>query len=65
VSLIAQFLMLVVQRIAQPRWAFSNMVGVIRYHLTNYIDLFNFLRDPEQSWRQLTTKPSDQDTLFG
>lgn len=64
VSLIAQLLMLVVQRKAQRKWAFSNMVGVIRYHLTSYIDLFSFLKDPEQSWRELTTKPPDQLTLF-
>jgi len=64
VSLIAQLLLLVVQRKAQRRWAFSNMVGVIRYHLTSYIDLFSFLKDPDQSWRQLTTKPPDQLTLF-
>jgi len=65
VSLIAQLLMLVVQRKAQRRWAFSNMVGVIRYHLTSYIDLFSFLKDPDQSWRQITTKPPDQLSLFG
>ena len=64
VSLIAQLLMLMVQRKAERRWAFSNMVGVIRYHLTSYIDLFSFLKDPDQSWRQLTTKPPDQLTLF-
>lgn len=64
VSLIAQLLMLVVQRKAQRNWAFSNMVGVIRYHLTSYIDLFSFLKDPEQSWRELTTKPPDQLSLF-
>lgn len=45
VSLIAQLLMLIVQRKAQRRWTFSNMVGVIRYHLTGYIDLFGFLKD--------------------
>lgn len=64
VSLIAQILMLVVQRKAGRRWAFSNMVGIIRYHLTSYIDLFSFLKNPEQSWNQLTTKPPDQLTLF-
>jgi len=65
VSLIAQLLLLVVQRKAQRRWAFSNMAGVIRYHLTSYIDLFSFLKDPEQSWRELTTKPPEQLLLFG
>jgi len=64
VSLIAQLLMLLVQRTAQRKWAFSNMVGVIRYHLTSYIDLFSFLKNPEQSWRELTTKPPDQLSLF-
>ena len=64
VSLIAQLLMLVVQRKAQRRWAFSNMVGVIRYHLTSYIDLFRFLKNPDQTWRQLMTKPPNQLMLF-
>lgn len=64
VGLIAQLLMMVVQRKAQRRWAFSNMVSVIRYHLMSYIDLFRFLKDPEQSYRKLTTKPPDQLTLF-
>lgn len=64
VSLIAQILMLVVQRKAGRRWAFSNMVGIIRYHLTSYIDLFSFLKNPDQSWHDLTTKPPDQLMLF-
>jgi hypothetical protein len=64
VGLIAQLLMMVVQRKAQRRWAFSNMVSVIRYHLMSYIDLFSFLKDPEQSWRELTTKSPDQLLLF-
>jgi len=64
VSLIAHLLMLVVQRKAQRNWAFSNMVGEIRYQLTSYIDLFSFLKNPEQSWRELTTKPPDQLSLF-
>jgi len=64
VSLIAQLLMLVVQRKAARQWAFSNMVGIIRYHLTSYIDLFSFLNNPEKSWQELTTKPPDQLMLF-
>lgn len=64
VGLIAQLLMVVVQRKAGRRWAFSNMVSMIRYHLMSYIDLFSFLKDPEQSYRQLSTKPPDQLTLF-
>jgi hypothetical protein len=60
VSLIIQLLMLVIQRIANKKWAFSNMVSIIRYHLMTYIDLIKFLNNPDASWEDLTTKPRDQ-----
>jgi len=47
VSLIIQLIMLVIQRKAQRKWAYSNMVSVIRYHLMTYMDLFKFLKNPE------------------
>jgi transposase len=60
VSLIIQLLMLVIQRIADKKWSFSNMVSIIRYHLMTYIDLIKFLNNPDASWEYLTTKPRDQ-----
>ena len=57
VSLIVQLIMVVIQRQAQRKWAYSNMVSVIRYHLMTYIDLFKFLKSPDDSWEKLTTKP--------
>lgn len=50
VSLIIQLIMLVIQRKASKRWAFSNMMSVIKYHLMTYIDLFKFLKNPEANW---------------
>ena len=64
VSLIVQLIMLVIQRQAQRKWAYSNMVSVIRYHLMNYIDLFKFLKSPDENWEKLTTKPPGQLSLF-
>ena len=64
VSLIIQLIMLVIQRQAQRKWAYSNMVSVIRYHLMTYIDLFKFLKSPDASWEKLTTKPPDQLLIF-
>ena len=63
-SLIIQLIMLVIQRKAKRKWAYSNMVSVIRYHLMTYIDLFRFLENPDQEWEALTTKPPPQLTLF-
>jgi len=64
VSLIIQLIMLVIQRMAKRKWAFSNMVSIIRYHLMNYIDLFKFLKEPDLSYEKLTTKPPPQLALF-
>ena len=64
VSLIIQLIMLVVQRKAERKWAYSNMVSVIRYHLMSYIDLFKFLKNPDAGWEILKTKPSLQLQMF-
>ena len=54
VSLIIQLIMLVIQRKAVKRWAFSNMMSVIKYHLMTYIDLFKFLAKPDADWSALS-----------
>lgn len=64
-GLIIQLLMLVVQRKVKRKWAYSNMVSMIRFHLMTYINLFKFLENPYQNWEYLTTKPTDsQLSLF-
>lgn len=64
VSLILQLIMLVIQRKAKRKWAFSNMVSVIRYHLTTYINLFKFLNKPDAEWIELSNITSNQLSLF-
>ena len=64
VSLIIQLIMLVIQRKVKRKWAYSNMVSIVRYHLMTYINLFQFLENPEAEWIFLTTKPSEQLLLF-
>lgn len=64
VSLIIQLIMLVIQRKAEKKWAYSNMMSVIRYHLMTYIDLFKFLKNPEAKWEEITTKNTIQLSLF-
>lgn len=64
VSLIAQILLLVIQKLAKKRWAFSNLMSVIRFHLMTYIDLFAFLANPDSGWDNLKSKSDDQLELF-
>jgi Transposase DDE domain/Domain of unknown function (DUF4372) len=64
VSLIVQLLMLVIQRKAERKWAYSNMISIIRYHLMTYIDLFKFLKNPEAKWEAISSKQPNQLSLF-
>lgn len=64
-ALIIQLLMLVIQRKIKRKWAYSNMVSVVRFHLMTYINLFKFLENPDKKWAELTTKPPNmQLSLF-
>ncbi len=47
-ALIADLLLQVVRRQVKRKWAFSNIVSVIRLHLFNYLNLFTFLENPER-----------------
>jgi hypothetical protein len=64
VSLIVQLIMMVIQKLAERKWAFSNLISVARFHLMTYIDLFKFLKSPESNWEYLTNKTVEQLALF-
>lgn len=58
-ALIIQLIMLVIQRKIKRKWAYSNMVSVMRFHLMTYINLLKFLENPNKKWCELTSKPPD------
>jgi len=58
-ALIVQLIMLVIQRKVKRKWAYSNMIGVMRFHLLTYINLFKFLENPHKEWWELSSKPPD------
>jgi len=58
-ALIVQLIMLVIQRKIKRKWAYSNMIGVMRFHLLTYINLFKFLENHHKEWWELSSKPPD------
>ena len=52
-AMLANLLTTLVRSRVKRRWAFSNMVSIIRQQLMNYINIYYFLEDPEGSWRQI------------
>jgi len=60
-ALIADLLLQVVRRQVKRKWAFSNIVSLIRLHLFNYLNLYTFLENPERC--TIFSKPPDQNQL--
>jgi len=56
VSMIANLLVTILKNRISRKWAFSNLVSLIRMHLMNYIDIYKFLEDPEKSWIEINKK---------
>jgi len=55
-SLIALLLTEVFRSRVVKKWAFSNMVSLIRFHLMNYVHLIDFLNDPDKALRKTLLK---------
>ena len=54
-ALIADLLLQVVMNQIKRKWAFSNVVSIVRLHLFNYLNLFSFLENPETA--KISSKP--------
>lgn len=53
-----------VDRFRKRKWAFANVAGLIRQHLTTYIDLVRFLIEPDKAIIRLIKRPNDQLRMF-
>lgn len=62
-ALIANLLMMVVQKMLKRKWAFSNLVSFCKIHLFNYIHLLKFLENPDKDWAA-TVDEKWEPTLF-
>lgn len=58
IAMLANLLITLVKGRVKRKWAFSNLVSIIRQQLMNYINIYDFLQDPEGSWRTVITENS-------
>lgn len=65
-AMLANLLITLVKSKIKRKWAFSNMVSIIRQQLMNYINIYKFLEEPERSWLMLIQedKKKYQNSLF-
>jgi transposase len=52
-AMLANLLISLIRSKIKHKWAFSNMVSVIRRQLMNYINIYAFLEDPEGCWKKI------------
>lgn len=55
-ALISLLLMEVVRKMVPKKWAFSNMVALVRFHMMNYVHLIKFLCDPDKELKRTLQK---------
>ena len=59
--MLANLLLTILKSKIQRKWAFSNMVSVVRQHLMSYINAYSFFEDPEGAWRELIRERKEKD----
>lgn len=60
-ALIADLLTKLVKAKARKKWSFSNLTAMIRLHMMTYINLFEFLNDPEKALNKKQVKSTQLD----
>lgn len=65
-AMLANLLITLVKNKVKRKWAFSNLVSLIRQQLMNYVDIYGFMEDPEGTWRKILNenKMNYQNSLF-
>ncbi len=52
-ALIANLLLVILDKSVKRKWSFSNLASFIRINLINYLHLFRFLENPQKDWSEL------------
>lgn len=65
VTLIANLLLMIIQKRIKRLWSFSGLATIVRIMLMYYVNCYTFLEEPEKDWakmvqetKQISTEPS-------
>ena len=67
VTLIANLLLMIMQKRLERPWSFSGLATMIRITLMYYVDFYSFFNNPEKDWENMVVSdenPPPQLTLF-
>ena len=67
VTLIANLLLMVMQKRLTRKWSFSGLATMIRIAMMYYVDFYSLFNNPEKDWEQMLNQaknPPPEPTLF-
>lgn len=64
VSFIAMLLLSILKNQVSRKWAFSNLVSLVSFHLMAYIDVVKFLNNPQKAWIEKNESKHAELSLF-
>ena len=67
ITLIANLLLMVLQKRIKRNWSFSNLATMVRIMLMYYIDCYSFFEHPEKDWLKILDthdNPPAEPSLF-
>jgi Transposase DDE domain/Domain of unknown function (DUF4372) len=62
-TMIANLMLTILRSKVKKKWAFSNMMSIVRHQLMSYIDVYAFFEDPEKSWRKVIAQEKERERL--
>ena len=55
-AMLSNFLISLIKSKVKRKWAFSNMVSMIRQQLMDYINIYRFMEAPEKAWYEIISR---------
>ena len=59
ITLIANLLLMVIQRGVKRCWSFSGLATMLRITLMYYVDMYSLLNNPEKDWQRILNRASE------
>ena len=62
-AMIANLLLTILKSKIKKKWAFSNMMSIVKHQLMSYINMYAFFEDPERSWRKVVDEQKERERM--
>ena len=62
-AMIANLLLTILRSKIKKKWAFSNMMSIVKHQLMSYINVYSFFEDSEKSWRKVIAEEKERERM--